>query len=297
MTDRRFLLAAGGALVGVIGGIAAAANGAPLPGIAAAVGAVAAAAGVLWSPVDPRDAAGSAGSAGAVPTGASAPAASPSADVPAPASAALFAPAGSVPASAGPAAPPASSPPTPPADAVDAPRLFEPEPAPEGDDEPPAESTSPPLLTDPTTGLFSEDYFNIAIEARLAAARRHLRPVGVVLLEVVEGLRVDRVRATDPARVAEAVRETLREADTACRRPDGKFALLLEDTPENGAIWTVERIRRRLVDADASLTVWAGIACYPAHAFDKDSILRAADLALVAAREWRQDRIEVAAGD
>lgn len=295
MTDRRFLLAAGGALVGVVGGAAAAANGAPLPGIAAAIGALAAAAGVLWSPVDPRDVGGS---AGAVPTGATTPAASPSsADVSAPASEVLFAPAGSVPSSAAPAGPPTATPPAPPADATDAPRLFEPQPAPDRDDDPPAGSTTPPLLTDPTTGLFSEDYFNIAIEARLAAARRHLRPVGVVLLEVVEGLRVDRVRATDPARVAEAVRETLREADTACRRPDGKFALLLEDTPENGAIWTVERIRRRLVDADASLTVWAGIACYPAHAFDKDSILRAADLALVAAREWRQDRIEVAAGD
>ncbi|QGG96568.1 GGDEF domain-containing protein [Actinomarinicola tropica] len=282
MTDRRFLLAVGGALVGAIGGAAAAVNGAPIAGLAAAIGAVVAGAGVLLSPADPRDLPG--------PTAASTAVDGDTADAPTASTETHHAPATSaapveavqnaaVPAMFGP--PPAA--PTP--DAATPPPT-------------PGEPTGqPPLLIDPTTGLFSEDYFNIAIEARLAAARRHLRPVGVVLIDVVEGLRVDRVRPADPQRVADAVRATLREADTACRRPDGKFALLLEDTPENGAIWTVERIRRRLVDSDASLTVWAGIACYPAHAFDKESILRSADQALDAAREWRQDRIEVAAGD
>jgi two-component system cell cycle response regulator len=152
-------------------------------------------------------------------------------------------------------------------------------------------------LTDESTGLFSQEYFDVALDARLSAARRHLRPVAVVLVEVVEGLADGSPRPATPRTVADSISATIRDADTACRMADGRFGLVLEDTPENGAIWTVERIRRRLVDADASLTVWAGVACYPAHAFDKDSILRAADVALVAAREWRQDRIEVAAGD
>jgi GGDEF domain-containing protein len=161
---------------------------------------------------------------------------------------------------------------------------------------PPA-NAAPPALTDPETGLFSEDYFNIAIEARIAAARRHLRPVGVVMLEVVEGMRVGRIQSAEPKRVAEAIQETLREADTACRRVDGRFALLLEDTPENGAIWTVERIRRFLSERDPSLTLWAGVACYPAHGFSSNSLITQAGEALDAAREWRQDRIEVAAGE
>lgn len=153
------------------------------------------------------------------------------------------------------------------------------------------------LLIDPDTGLFSSDYFDVAIEARVAAARRHLRPVGVVLLEVVGGLRAGHPAVTDPHRVAEAIQETLREADTACRRDDGRFALLLEDTPENGSIWTVERIRRYMAERDPSLTLWAGVACYPAHAFDSASLLRLAGSALDTAREWRQDRIEVAAAE
>lgn len=154
-----------------------------------------------------------------------------------------------------------------------------------------------PLLIDPVTGLFSEDYFGVAIEARVAAARRHLRPVGVVVLDVVHGLREGTVRPADPVEVAHAVRETLREADTACRRADGRFALLLEDTPENGAIWTVERIRRFMAEKDPTLTLWAGIACYPAHAFSSDQLVSLADQALATAREWHQDRIEVATAE
>ena len=158
-------------------------------------------------------------------------------------------------------------------------------------------SPSSPLLIDPVTGLFSEDYFGVAIEARVAAARRHLRPVGVVVLEVVNGLRQGAVRPAEPTEVANAVRETLREADTACRRTDGRFALLLEDTPENGAIWTVERIRRFMAEKDPTLTLWAGVACYPAHGFSSDSLIALADEALTNAREWQQDRIEVAVAE
>lgn len=149
-------------------------------------------------------------------------------------------------------------------------------------------------LTDPSTGLFSESFFNVALESRIAAARRHLRPVAIVLLEVVEGLSDGHETEADASIVAESIRVTLRDADTACRLRSGQFALLLEDTPENGAIWTVERIRRQLLGAREGLTMWGGVACYPAHAFSSDEIMNAAETALTAAREWRQDRIEVA---
>lgn len=154
-------------------------------------------------------------------------------------------------------------------------------------------------LTDPESGLFSEAYFRVALESRLAAARRHLRPVAVGLIEVHEGLALDSPVPAGAAtsRVATALRETVREADIACRLDDGTFAVVLEDTPENGAVWTVERIRRNLVSRFGSHTMWAGIACYPAHAFSTDDLIEQAAVALRAAREWKQDRIEVAISD
>jgi two-component system cell cycle response regulator len=154
-------------------------------------------------------------------------------------------------------------------------------------------------LTEPESGLFSEAYFHVALESRLASARRHLRPVAVGLIEVAEGLALDGEppAAASASRVATALRETVREADIACRLDDGTFAVVLEDTPENGAVWTVERIRRNLVSRFGSHTMWAGIACYPAHAFSAEDLVAQARVALHAAQEWKQDRIEVAIAD
>ena len=151
-------------------------------------------------------------------------------------------------------------------------------------------------LRDPATGLYSETYFRAAIETRVAAARRHLRPVAVALVQVAEV--VDEKREdVDPGPIAHVLRETLRESDTSCRTTAGLFALVLEDTPENGAVWTVERFRRQLAEEKVGWTVWAGVACYPAHAFEARDLVGKASEALEAANDWKQGRIEVAIAD
>ncbi len=148
-------------------------------------------------------------------------------------------------------------------------------------------------LADPDTGLLGERYFVITLEARVAAARRHLRPLALILLEAVHDP-TGTAPSIDATIAADVVRETLRDADTLCRLHNGRYAILLEDTPENGAIWTVERIRRRLGEQLDDVTVWAGIACYPANGFDGPEGLDRERGALDHAREWRQDRTEVA---
>ena len=148
-------------------------------------------------------------------------------------------------------------------------------------------------LTDAITGLYSEGWFTVVLDATITEARRTLTPVAVVVLEVVLGLQDGTPQPADPRRVAASITSTLRDTDTACRLMDGSFALVLEDTDDNGAIWTVERVRRHLSDGSPGLTLWAGVACYPAHGFEVEETLDRADNALDAAREWRQDRIEV----
>ncbi|MFV0256997.1 MAG: GGDEF domain-containing protein [Acidimicrobiales bacterium] len=172
--------------------------------------------------------------------------------------------------------------------------LSERDPGPQPDEVAAVAGAAGSPLLDPATGLFGEEFFRVVTESRIAAARRHLRPVALVLVEVVEGPPTDPPIPVDSVTVSTSITSTLREADIACRFHNGYFALLLEDTPENGAIWTVERIRRHLAEASSGKTLWAGVACYPAHAFSHAELMTAAESALVAAREWRQDRIEVA---
>jgi GGDEF domain-containing protein len=139
-------------------------------------------------------------------------------------------------------------------------------------------------IREPVTGLFNEVFFRATFQLRVAAARRLLRPLSLVLLEV---------GGIDPVQIADLARATLRDADVAARLDDGTFALILEDTPEDGAIWTAERIRRAIAGVNGAV-LHAGIAGYPNQAFEADALLSQAVAALEAAGEWPQHRIETA---
>lgn len=152
-------------------------------------------------------------------------------------------------------------------------------------------------LLDPSGGLFAEPFFLATVSWRLIACRRVLRPLALAFFEVVDGLPDGPVLASDPKMVTSVVRSTLRASDVAGRMADGAYGLMLEDTPEDGAVWAVERLRRALGTKPGSRTVRAGVACYPGQALTPNDIVEAARVAFAAAREWPQDRIEVAVAE
>ena len=151
-----------------------------------------------------------------------------------------------------------------------------------------------PSLLDPSSGLFAQPFFLAALSWRVIACRRVLRPLSFAQLEVVDGLPEGPAVASDPRVVAAMIGATLRSSDVAARLADGTYGLMLEDTPEDGAVWTVERLRRSLATRPGGRTLRAGVACYPGHALNPTDIVRAAQAAFTTAREWPQDRIEVA---
>ncbi len=152
-----------------------------------------------------------------------------------------------------------------------------------------------PVLNDPESGLLNGDYFRASVPNRVATARRLLRPLSVVLLTTGDSsAHPTRCQPEEARIIAETLLRTLRESDIPCRLEDGGFGLILEDTPENGAVWTIERLRRLLVNQGIDLTIWAGIAAYPAHALEANELMLKAQQAMAQALEWAQSRIEVA---
>ena len=149
-------------------------------------------------------------------------------------------------------------------------------------------------LLDPSSGLFAQPFFFATVSWRLIACRRVLRPLALSLFEVVDGLPDGPIVPSDPKVVTAMIKATLRTSDIAARMADGSYGLLLEDTPEDGAVWAVERLRRSLSSKAGSRALRAGVACYPGHALTPTDILRSATVAFATAREWPQDRIEVA---
>ncbi len=156
-------------------------------------------------------------------------------------------------------------------------------------------SDEAPLLVDEATGLFIEAYFDASLHARVATARRVLRPLSVGFVEVLDvDASGEPVGLTDLDTVRDAVLATLREADMAFTVRDGRLGLLLEDTPADGAVWTVERVRRAIGTDERGRRLWAGLASYPSHGLTSDELAQSAMDALARAKEWPQDRIEVA---
>lgn len=167
----------------------------------------------------------------------------------------------------------------------------------EGQTAPAAPPEDAELIMDAESGLFNQAFFEASLIKRISAARRGLRPLTLALIEILCRLGEPDEAGADPERVADVIEATVRDADTVARTTDGLFAVLLEDTPENGAIWTLERIRRRITELDDEITVRAGVSCYPAYGFDAQQLWNQASEALDVAREWRQDRIEVTNAD
>lgn len=161
-----------------------------------------------------------------------------------------------------------------------------------------ATGAAPPsadAIVDQESGLFSEVFFEASLVKRVSAARRGLRPLSVAVLDVWVDFGSLESRQAPVPPVAEILIEVFREADTIARTPEGLYLVLLEDTPENGAVWSLERLRRRVSESLANHTTWAGVSCYPAYGFDAEQLVAQAHQALELAKEWPQDRVEVTA--
>jgi diguanylate cyclase (GGDEF)-like protein len=156
----------------------------------------------------------------------------------------------------------------------------------------------PGAVRDPDTGLLGEHYFELTLEHRIAAARRQLQPVTLLLLALEGDGTADAYRQEALAGFAAILRQTLREADTACRIGPSSFAVILEDTSEAGGVWAAERLRTALVrKGDSLLRLAAGVAAYPTHALEADEVLARARGALDSARASGSSRVEVASAD
>ena len=142
--------------------------------------------------------------------------------------------------------------------------------------------------------LLEEQFLPSTLRGRIAAARRSLRPVSLVLFEVIETQDGSPTVPVPAEEVGPLLRRALRDSDVAARAGPGTFACILEDAAEDGAVWTAERVRRRLVEGDRARRFHAGIAAYPSHGLEAEELQEKAWTALQAARDWSTDRIEVA---
>jgi diguanylate cyclase (GGDEF)-like protein len=150
---------------------------------------------------------------------------------------------------------------------------------------------------DPVSGLLRERHLPVVLQQAVASARRKVLPVAVVFWEL-DGLHDAPEETRDEAVTAlgAVAWRTLRESDSVFRLGDVAAVAVLTDTAEPGAVLVAERVREALRSSPVgdSLTVSAGIACYPTHALDALELVSRAGRALDAARAAGHDRDHVA---
>lgn len=145
------------------------------------------------------------------------------------------------------------------------------------------------------SGLLGSELVLPTLRSRMTVARRALRPLAVVCFEAHEISPSGVSGAPVSTDLVDAVlRRTLREADVSGHLDDHAYVCILEDTGEDGAVWTAERVRRNLTDGGRPRRFRAGVASYPAHGLEPEELEAKARQALTAARDWTTDRIEVA---
>ncbi|HEY4276857.1 MAG TPA: GGDEF domain-containing protein [Conexibacter sp.] len=160
-------------------------------------------------------------------------------------------------------------------------------------------------MTDALTGLPNRWALQDALRRMLAQSSRNRTPLALVLLDLDHFKHLNDTHGHDAgdqalSAVGAALLAALRDSDLPTRSGGEEFAVLLPDTPIDGAMAVAEQLRAAVAAIElpiegVSLTTSVGVAALPLHAVDADSLMRAADRALYAAKRAGRDRVEIAA--
>ncbi len=160
-------------------------------------------------------------------------------------------------------------------------------------------------VTDSLTGLKNHGFFFDRLREELERSRRFDRPLAVVFADLDDFKKVNDTfgHGTGDAvlrEVGEALAGEVRDVDVACRIGGEEFGLILPETDPEGGHRAAERIRQRVesivLPAVGHVTISLGVAVYPYHAADAESLVEAADRALYEAKREGKNRTHTVGG-
>jgi diguanylate cyclase (GGDEF)-like protein len=156
-------------------------------------------------------------------------------------------------------------------------------------------------ITDELTKLFIRRYFNVRLDTELKRSRRYARKMTLAIADLDHFKAVNdqfghQVGDAVLAKVAETIKSSVREIDTAARFGGEEFAIILPETDLDGAMIVADRVRDAVAKLEIPglprrITISIGLACYPEHAEDNAAVIRAADAALYEAKRQGRNRV------
>lgn len=160
-------------------------------------------------------------------------------------------------------------------------------------------------VTDELTDLYNYRFLQQRLDDEIGRARRYSKTLSFLMLDI------DSFKAINDthghlvgdgvlAELGHVLKVNVREVDIVARYGGEEFSVLLPETDSAGAFIVAEKIREavslhRFADADGErsvrVTVSIGLANFPTHADDKESLLKAADDAVYQAKTLGKDRV------
>lgn len=158
-------------------------------------------------------------------------------------------------------------------------------------------------IRDALTGLFNRRYLDETLPREMARATRDGYPLAVIMVDIDHFKQIND-RHGHPAgdevirALARLLHEGAREGDIACRYGGEEFVIALPHMDIEAALaragkWrqaAAERVVRH-GELEIRFTLSAGIAVFPLHAREVDSLLECADLALYLSKREGRNRV------
>jgi diguanylate cyclase (GGDEF)-like protein len=162
-------------------------------------------------------------------------------------------------------------------------------------------------LTDPLTGLWNRRYMAETLEREVDRAARFRHPISLIILDVDDFKKINDREGHMQGDivlegVADVVRDVTRSIDVAARYGGDELALILVETGREGATVLAERVRERVGRTEIPLreegtmgvTLSVGVATIPDSAADLESLVDAADRALLRSKRAGKNQIRTA---
>lgn len=165
-------------------------------------------------------------------------------------------------------------------------------------------------ITDHLTGLHNRRYLDDALEEQVAQARVRGEKLALIMMDLdrfhsINDTYGQQFGDTVIAAVAPSVANAIEESDIAARYGGDEFVIILPGRAAEESLTIAEKVRLgvealRIQAPDGEtvqVTTSQGIAEFPRHAGDVESLKEAADKALYAAKEGGRNRAAVCSAD
>ena len=162
-------------------------------------------------------------------------------------------------------------------------------------------------ITDGMTHLFVHRYFQARLTEEILRARRYGLNISLIMIDIDNFKKFNdtyghQVGDNVIQKVAQTIKETIRTGiDIPCRYGGEEMCIILPETKSEDAYLSAERIRKNIAavslphsSGDLHITVSIGVAAYPIHAKDKESLIKASDAAMYNSKSLGKNRTSIA---